>query len=855
MDDLKKTKTQLVDELARLRQQLAVLEMSSQESNSTHDPQWGTSDSMEAAWKSPLVGIMVVDAQTHTIVDVNPTASQLIGVPKEEITGKVCQQYVCKAEIGACPITDLRQPVESSKRSIIASNGKCFPIIKTVKSEMRGDREYLIEAFTDISEQEQMEESLRLSEEKYRNVVERAADGIVVIQEEVITYVNPHCVAIVGYTPEEIIGTAISQYIHPDEVPRIMDRYRRRANGEDLSPTYETAFLHKDGRRVEVELNAGLIPYERGFADLVMVRDITERKRVDMELEETNEELRRQIIERKCVEEALEENYEYSRSIIESASDAFISIDNHANVIFWNGAAEAIFGYSASEVIHHSIGLLVLHDYREMIVKQLVDTMVASKPDFTRKTIEMFLLRKDGTQFPAELSRSIWNTKGGTFITAVIRDITERKQAENDLAESKAQLEQQLVQLQMAHERLQELDKMKDTFLSTVSHELRTPLTSIKSFAEILLTYDDDKETQKEFLTIINDECDRLTRLINDVLDLSKIEAGRMQWEIAELQIARVVDLAVNATYALSTKSNLSVYVDVKLDLPSVLGDQDKLVQVVTNLISNAIKFTHEGGSIRIIAQLMRDSESEGGSEMIKVGVFDTGIGISPEDCITVFDKFRQVGDTLTDKPAGTGLGLPISKEIVEHFGGNIWVESELGKGSAFYFTLPVAESAQTAGSETPEPQQEYEEPVKEGILRGTDIASSGKTILVVDDEANIRRFLSHELTSRGHRVFEAADGREAIELATEHHPDLITLDVLMPDVDGMDVTVAIRNNPVTTNIPILMISVMEYEAEAYALGVNDYVRKPFDVEVLMQKVGLLLANPRQKSKAVMLNS
>ena len=269
------------------------------------------------------------------------------------------------------------------------------------------------------------------------------------------------------------------------------------------------------------------------------------------------------------------------------------------------------------------------------------------------------------------------------FTVAITKDITERKRMEQ--------------QLKQKVEELQELDQMKDSFLSTVSHELRTPLTSIKGFAEILLDYEEDRETQTEFLTIINNESERLGELVNNLLDLSKIQGGQMQWEDIELEIPTVIQTAINTTQPLATQKNLSVDVDLDTDLPPVWSDKDRLVQVVTNLLNNAVKFTPEGGEIRVRAQVIKDSEAKGASDMVMVSVSDTGNGIAPEDYEKVFDKFSQGGDTLTDKPKGTGLGLPICKEIVEHYEGRIWVESELGKGSTFFFTLPILEKAKGA--------------------------------------------------------------------------------------------------------------------------------------------------------------
>ena len=237
-----------------------------------------------------------------------------------------------------------------------------------------------------------------------------------------------------------------------------------------------------------------------------------------------------------------------------------------------------------------------------------------------------------------------------------------------------------------------ELDRMKDEFVSTVSHELRTPLTSIKIAAEILLNHDDDDpETRLEFLEIIDRESDRLSRLINDVLDISRLESGEMPWQLEEVDFGDVVRESVDGIQVLLTQKDLAMEVDLDSDLPLLWIDRDRLIQVVTNLLSNAIKFTPEGGKVRINAKKVDADDSDGLNEKLEVRVSDSGIGIEIADYETIFQKFKQVGDGVVNKPQGTGLGLPICKEIVEYSGGEIWVESTPGKGSCFYFTVPVS--------------------------------------------------------------------------------------------------------------------------------------------------------------------
>jgi len=262
------------------------------------------------------------------------------------------------------------------------------------------------------------------------------------------------------------------------------------------------------------------------------------------------------------------------------------------------------------------------------------------------------------------------------------------------LEQKSRELEAATAELRIANERLTELDRLKDDFISTVTHELRTPLTSIRAFSEILL---DDPEIElaqrKNFLGIITRETARLSRLINQVLDLSKIESGSAEWQESRIDMKELVADTVDGMSQLFREKNIRLDVDLPERVPEVSADFDRIVQVLLNLLSNATKFCdRERGEVRIGLSVQ--------GEFLRVGVCDNGPGIRPEDQDAIFDKFRQGGDTLTDKPQGTGLGLHISRHIVERFGGRIWAESRAGEGACFYFTLPIAAAAHAQGGE-----------------------------------------------------------------------------------------------------------------------------------------------------------
>jgi hypothetical protein len=248
-------------------------------------------------------------------------------------------------------------------------------------------------------------------------------------------------------------------------------------------------------------------------------------------------------------------------------------------------------------------------------------------------------------------------------------------------------------ELRAANARLQELDRMKDDFISTVTHELRTPLTSIRAFSEILRDNPDLDPTERDrFLAIVIQESERLTRLINQVLDLAKLESGRAEWQVGEVDLRSVIDDSINATGQLFRARNVALEVRVPDRAPPVLGDRDRLVQVLINLLSNAVKFVKpDEGRVAV--------ELRAGAATVSVRVSDNGPGVRPEDQDVIFEKFRQAGDTMTEKPQGTGLGLPISRQIIQHLGGRLWVESRPGAGATFAFELPLARPAEGMGT------------------------------------------------------------------------------------------------------------------------------------------------------------
>ncbi len=379
------------------------------------------------------------------------------------------------------------------------------------------------------------------------------------------------------------------------------------------------------------------------------------------------------------------------RIISEKANDGIITIDEDYTIIFTNKAIEYIFGYKKEEIINTSLLKLISFDKHIDLLNNFKNLK-----DEHGIIIESTGIKNNRKKFPIEVSLSINKYDNYITYTIIVRDITTRKDLEHQLKQYTEKLEElveirtnelieQNIALDEANKQLKKLDELKSSFLSNVSHELRTPLTSIKSSAKIINKYGLKKPASiDKFSGIIIEEVDRLTRLINNVLDLSKIEAGEMTFNFKEVNFYDLIYHIYVITSPSVYEKKIKYLISIPQNIPPVIMDKDSIIQVMVNLVSNAVKFTDKG-HIKLNI-LINDKKTK-----LKISVEDSGTGIIKEDLDNVFDKFKQSGNTLTDKPKGTGLGLPISKEIIQKHGGTIWVESEIKKGSKFIFTLPIS--------------------------------------------------------------------------------------------------------------------------------------------------------------------
>ena len=533
-------------------------------------------------------------------------------------------------------------------------------------------------------------------------------------------------------------------------------------------------------------------------------------------------------------------------TIIENMSDALFVLDDGDRIVDCNPAAQRFAGRG----VRSAVGLPIAQVLP--VWSALIGDATAAE---THREVDITLPVAAGGDRNYELRVSPVQRKGSQVAGRIVllHDITERKQAEQELHQAKAVAEA--------------ASQAKGAFLATVSHELRTPLTSVLGFAKLIkrrlvevvgpAVPAAEPKVRRALQQVVDNvdiivaEGERLTTLINDVLDLAKIESGKVEWHMQPVALGEIIARAIAATTSLSGAKGLEVHTESEDVLPTVVGDPDRLIQVVINLLSNAIKFTDHG------AITCRARRVDGA---IEVSVTDTGEGIAPEDQGKVFEQFVQVGDTLTGKPKGTGLGLPICKQIVEHHGGRIWVDSELGRGSIFAFTLPITPMAGELSTAISAYERRVELSTLVEQLRqqfdGTRVADGAahKHILVVDDDASIRALLRQELEAEGYHVGEAKDGEQALAAVKRAPPDLIILDVMMPGLSGFDVAAVLKNDPQTLRIPIVILSVVQDRDRGLRVGVDRYFTKPVDTQALLQEVGALLSRGSSKRKVLVVD-
>ncbi len=625
------------------------------------------------------------------------------------------------------------------------------------------------------------------SEDRLRLTIDTALDAVINADSRgVITGWNSQAEKIFGHTRAEAIGQALDQTIIPeayrDKHRRGLAHYLQTGEGPVLNQRIEIAALRRDGTEFPIELAIVPVKAHDGVSFSAFVRDITESKKAE------EERLRLSS---------------YNQLLLDSTGEGIYGIDTQGNCTFLNRAAARILGLTPEEALGKNMHRLAHHSHPDGSPYSSEDCPIsqATQAGQSCRVEDDVFWYADGTSFPVEYTSSPILSEGrmqGAVVT--FADITQRKQAERELRDAKDAAEAS--------------SRTKSQFLANMSHELRTPMNAILGYSEML-----QEEAEEEGLDNFTPDLQKiqnagkhLLALINDILDLSKIEAGKMELYLEEFDVAKTVQDVAGTVQTLVAKKNNRLEVSCPSDIGLMRGDLTKVRQSLFNLLSNAAKFT-ENGSVSLS---VRREDS-----FYVFDVQDTGIGMTQEQIAGLFEAFSQADASTTRKYGGTGLGLAITRRFCRMMGGEVSVQSIPGAGSTFTMHLPVLVR----------PLSEASVEQTLGLASGIDGATSvqNDTVLVIDDDPAARDLMSRFLSREGFHPETAASGEEGLRLARQAHPVAITLDVMMPGIDGWTVLQRLKADPETQDIPVIMLTMVDDRNIGFALGAADYMTKPID--------------------------
>jgi two-component system, sensor histidine kinase and response regulator len=656
-----------------------------------------------------------------------------------------------------------------------------------------------------LSERRQAEETLRQSEERFRHIVESAPNGFVMVdQEGKIVLANSQAEQLFGYTKEELLDQPIETLVparyhgmHAEhrETFFALPQSRTMGAGRDLYG------VRKDGSEFPVEIGLNPLETPRGIHVLASVVDITERK---------------------TAEDRLRQSEERFRSMIENVKEhAIFMLDREGGVLTWSKGAERNTGYREDEIVGRPYA--VLFPTGDQVAGR-VDQILRTALSEGQCEEEGWCAHKDGSKFWADVVITPVRNRDGKLIgfSNVTRDLTRHRRTEENL--------------KLAKEEAEAANEAKSAFLANISHEIRTPMTGIIGMAGLLFDTELSHE-QREYCEIIRRSSESLLTVINEVLDFSKAESGKLDLEIIDFDLRGTVEDVINLFAKQAQDKGIELINFIRYDVPMVLqGDPGRLRQVLSNLVSNALKYTEEGEVVVRVVLL----EENATHATLRFSVTDSGIGISKEKLGKLFHSFTQVDASITRQYGGTGLGLAICKKLVELMGGEIGVYSDVKKGSTFWVTLQLLKR---------------HEGVRESMTPRTSL--HGTRVLIVERNSTICAVLEHYLSSLGIESHSAEDGETALKrlrtAVNKGEPyDLAILDFRLPGMDGLELARMIRQEPGIGSPKLLLLTSVGQRGDrilAQEAGVDAYLTKPVSFSYLSECLAILTANaPKEEA-------
>ena len=643
-------------------------------------------------------------------------------------------------------------------------------------------------SFIILRKEERFRFELASSEKEYRLLFDSNPLPTWVFARKTLKFlaVNEAAIQHYGFSRQEFLAMTIADIRPEEDIPALLETTAKRIDGLQEAKTWR--HRKKDGTNIDVEIVGHELDFQGTEAELVTSHDVSERKQA-------------------------ERTANLLAAIVDSSQDAIISTSLDAIINSWNKGAERLFGYCSEIAIGQSITLIVPSDRRD----EEATILERLKRGEWIEQYETVRVRKDGT--PLHVALTISPVKDGTGrivgASKIARDITERKQGEEALRQAKDAAEAS--------------SRAKSEFLANMSHEIRTPLNGIMGMTDLTLGTEINAE-QREYLDTVKLSADSLLVVINDILDFSKIEAGKVDLELADFNLRDCLESTLKILAFRADEKGLELLCEIAPEVPEVVrGDSSRLRQIVTNLVGNAIKFTNEGEVIMKV-EVASQADDE---RTLQFTVSDTGIGIPQEKQALIFDPFSQADTSTTRKFGGTGLGLTISARLIRLMGGKIWLESEVGGGTHFFFTVQMKSS---------------EMPIAVGSIAPREILR-GVKVLVVDDNRTNRRILDGMLKRWEMRTILVEGGEEAlVELRAARDTGepyrLILTDMHMPKMDGFTLVKRIRQRPELATATIMMLTSAGHRGDAERcreLGVAAYLLKPIRQSELRESIALVL--------------